>query len=349
MRVSLKFALGMSAALLIASGAEAKKGQLIPIIPYPGATTTTLTGIADDNNTVVGSYIDSSGVTHGFYGTLDGNYTSFDYDISGFTQARGISGDGSVITGFANNDGIHCDFEEWTMKGGKPPKAVKKGKTKLAGIAQGIDSKGVFAGDYCDTGGSGTVFGMLGQKGKWQSKVTTPFTSVYTGERGVNKSGVIVGFYQDQDSGLQVGTVQQGGTTSAITYPDATEVYTVFEGLNDKNIASGQWEDSGGIVHSFSYDIDKAKFVEIDDPNAASFTQAWGVNKAGLIAVSSDAGSYVYCTLGNKCPSIGTKAITVEVREIHVAPGKFLRYGDAKTSAPKHAALPKLPKGASPL
>ena len=56
----------------------------------------------------------------------------------------------------------------------------------------GLDSKGDFAGDYCDSGG--VIHGELGKNFKWKSDVTTPFDSAYTGERAVNKSGTIVGY-----------------------------------------------------------------------------------------------------------------------------------------------------------
>ena len=332
MRTSLKILLGLSAAVLLCGPAVAKKAQLIPIIPFPGATTTTLFGIADDNNTIAGSYISGDdGLTHGFYGTLDGNYTSFDFGDSGFTQPRGIDSSGTLIAGFANNDGVHCDFQEFEYDlSAAQLKPIKKGNIALAGEAQGINSKGVFAGDYCDTGGSGTIFGDEGKKFKWKSDVTTPFDSPYTGERGINKAGTVVGFYVNPDTSLQIGTIVKDGVTSTVVYPDDTETYTVLEGINDSGLVSGQWDDNGGIVHGFSYDSDTSTFTEIDDPSAASFTQPWGVNKSGLIAVSSDVGSYIYCTLKkSKCPNPGTTAIEVDVKTIHVAPGKMLRYGDS--------------------
>jgi hypothetical protein len=349
MRTSVKILVGISSLLLTTAAADAKKtAQLIPIIPFPGATSTTVFGIADDNNTITGSYIDTDGLTHGFYGTLDGNYTSFDFGNSGSTQARAISGDGNWITGFSNIADVHCNFPEWEMKVGSDPKQITKDGTQLFGEAQGFNSKNTFAGDYCDTGGSGTIFGQLGKKGKWKSDVTTPFESAYTGERGVNTDGTVVGFYVDSDTALQIGTVIKNGTTSQVINPGDGETYTVMEGINDSNIATGQWGDTSGFVHGFSYNVKKAKFTEIDDPNAASFTQAWGINKAGLIAVSSDAGAYIYCDLKPaQCPSTGAKAITITLRETTVKAGKQLSYGDVKTGG-KHAPIQnKLPKGAA--
>ena len=346
MRASLKILLGLSAAVLMCGSAQARKAQLIPIVPFPGATTTYAFGITDDAGTIAGSYIDSGGVTHGFYGTIDGSYTSFDLSGQPSTQARAISGDGKFITGFSNIADVHCNFPEWEMKIGSAARQIKKGRKLLFGEAQGFNKNHEFAGDYCDTGGSGTIFGQLGQNYKWESTVETPFTSAYTGERGVNSAGTVVGFYVNPDTSLQIGTIIQGGVASQVTYPDPSENYTVLEGINDKGLASGQWQDTSAIVHGFSYDSGSSTFTEIDDPNAASFTQPWGVNKSGLIAVSSDAGSYIYCTLKPaKCPSTGETPITIDVKETHVAPGSMLRYGAGKVG---HATLKlALPKGAA--
>jgi hypothetical protein len=349
MRKSLKCLLSATAAVLVAASAQAKKGTgiLVPVMPFPGATTTFVFGVADDNNTVVGSYVDSGGLTHGFYGPMDGsNYTSFDFGSSGSTQARAIKGNAKSITGFSNIAGSHCDFEEWERDSNGNISQITKSGTPLNGIAQGLDEKGDFAGDYCDTGGSGTIFGMLGKQGAWQSDVTTPFTSSYTGERGVNNKGTIVGFYVDSGTGLQVGTIIQRGVTSQVIYPDPNQSYTVLEGINNSGQAAGQWGDTSGIVHSFAYDSKKATFTEIDDPAATSFTQAWGVNGAGLIAVDSDAGPYVYCPKKKNCP--GGHASEIAVNVTHVPPGSMLHYGDAQKNQKKPApARSRLPKGAA--
>jgi hypothetical protein len=347
MRAPLKFLLSVTSALLVGTAIQAKApaGFLVPVLPYPGATTTTVFGIADDNNTIVGSYVDSAGASHGFYGTRDGTYTSFDFGSSGSTQPRAISGNGKSITGFSNIAGAHCDFEEWERDSQGNISQITKDGTPLNGIAQGLSVKGQFAGDYCDTGGSGTIFGMLGKSGQWQSDVTTPFPSSYTGERGVNNRGTSVGFYVDSGTGLMIGTIIQGGVTSQVVYPDATQVYTVLEGINNSGHVSGQWADTSGIVHGFVYDPKKSVFTAIDDPLATTFTQAWGVNGAGLIAVNSDAGPYIYCPKKKNCPG-GGKAIQGNI--IHVSPGTMLRYGDADRGVRKAAPVRnKLPKGAA--
>jgi len=341
MRTTIKILFGLSSVL--AMSAVASAATLMPIVPYPGATTTSVFGIADDNNTITGSYVDANGLTHGFYGTLDGNYTSFDFGNSGATQARAIDSTGTIITGFANISADHCSFEEFEKEGSNPARAIKWDGTPLNGEAQGLNTRGRFAGDYCDLAGSGTIYGMAGHGRKYRRTVSTPFQSSYTGERAVNNNSTFAGFYIDDSIGYQVGTLIVAGKTQQIVYPDDTQLYTVLEGLNNAGMASGQWGDSNGITHSFSYDSTTGTFVEIDDPNAGSFTQAWGVNNNGLIAVTSDAGAYIYCPDDNNCPGNGAK-IAVH----RISSTAAMRHTNAQKKS-WHAVPPqhKLPKGAA--
>ncbi len=341
MRTTIKILFGLSSVLAMSAAASA--ATLMPIIPYPGATTTSVFGIADDNNTITGSYVDANGLTHGFYGTLNGSYHSFNFGNSGATQARAIDPSGTRITGFANISADHCSFEEFEMKVGHHAKAVTWNGTPLNGEAQGLNSNGRFAGDYCDPNGSGTIYGMGGRGAKYKRTVSTPFQSSYTGERAVNSNFVFAGFYVDDSTGLQVGTLVTAGKTQQIVYPADNESFTVLEGINNAGMAAGSWGDTDGITHSFSYDSTTGTFVEIDDPNASSFTQAWGVNNSGLIAVTSDAGAYIYCPDDNNCPGNGAKIA------IHpISSTAALRHANAQKKA-WHAvpAQHKLPKGAA--
>jgi hypothetical protein len=343
MRPYLKFLLGLSGALLMSNAAHAAKAQLIPIVPFPGATSTTVFGIANDNNTIVGSYIDSGGLMHGFIGTLNGTYTSFDYG-SGGTQPRDIDDKDYAIGSGNMQSNNHCSFTEWIRSADGTIAPIAKGRKALFGIARGINVKELTAGDFCQA--DGTILGYTGKEEKYKHDVAVPFDTPYTGPRAINKSGTIAGFYVDSGTGLQIGVLIKGGVTSTVAYPAPNQVYTVLEGLNDSGTAAGQWADTGGIVHSFIYDTNASTFTELDDPGAVSFTQAWGVNKAGLTAVNSDAGSYIYCPLRKaKCPKPG---VEISIHPFHAPPASLLRYGDA-IRRPWHAvpAQYKLPRGAA--
>lgn len=344
--------LGLAGALLASTAAPA--ATLIPVIPFPDSTNTVVFGITDDGSTITGSYVaNADGVTHGFIGTLDGTYTSFDFDASGNgTQPRAIAGDGTT-TGFSNvSSGDHCAFIEWERDPGGTITQVSKNGSPLFGIAQGIDSSSMkFVADHCKS--NGVIVGFEGRNAKFKDPYSTPFDSPYTGPRGLNRDGTVAGFYVDPNTFFQVGVITKSGVTSQVIYPDGTEQYTVLEGVNNDGAASGQWGDSGGIVHSFVLEADGSTFTSIDVPDATTFTQAWGINRKGLVAVSANTDngivSYIYCPLKpSKCPSSGAPVREIQTHSIHVAPGKRLGYGDVKhgggTAKPVQN---KLPKGAS--
>ena len=301
-------------AALLATAATSSAGTLIPIVPVTGSSSTNVFGINDSKN-ITGSYISSNdGLEHGYTGPLSGtNYTLFDAP-SGTTEPRAISNDGT-ITGFGNNDGNILDYQPFERTpSGTLTNVTKKGKP-LNYIAQGIsNATDEFAGSYENN--SGIVEGYLGANAKFKKAVKISITNTGVGPRGVDSAGDIVGWYYDSN-GVQNGFLISGGTATTIDYPDNTAVYTVLEGINDNGEITGQWDDTNGVVHAFSYEMSTGKFKSITVPNATSFTQAWGVNSAGWVAIGSDQGYFVYCPgKKSKCHANGIE--TTET-EIHVA------------------------------
>lgn len=344
--------LGLAGALLASAAAHAATATLVPIIPFPDSTNTVVFGITDDNSMVAGSYIGNvDGITHGFVGTIDGNYTSFDFDNSGSgTQARAIANDGTT-TGFANSTSTdHCTFIEWQRQPNGDPVQILKGSTPVAGIAQGIDSSGRFAADFCKP--SGTIVGFVGRNGKLKDPVDTGIPSAYTGPRGLNKDGTVVGFYVNPDTGLQIGTITKNGVTSQFSYPDGTQAYTVFEGINNDGTTTGQWGDTDAVTHSFILDADGSTATPIEVPGSTTFTQAWGINKKGMVAVSANTDdgivSFIYCPhKPSKCPSTGNAVKVIQTHPIHVSAAKMLAYGDFTKHGAAKPLQSRLPKGAS--
>jgi len=68
---------------------------------------------------------------------------------------------------------------------------------------------------------------------------------------------------------------------------------------------TGQWTDTSGFIHSYTYDLHRQKFTNIKVPGARTFVQAWGINDQGLVAVGSDAGYYIWCPTTTICPTEG--------------------------------------------
>jgi hypothetical protein len=329
---------------LAAFALPSEAGTLIPVVPFPGSTSTSVLGI-NDNNIIVGTYMDSDGVEHGYFGTLDGNYTSFDYTANTVdgTEPRAINGDG-WITGYApaSNEGFLFGYE-FARKPDGTIVTIKKDSVPLDGIAQGITKGQESVGDYWDTVNF-IRYGYYAKKGKYQEDLTLPFDTTRTAPRAINSAGTVVGFFST--SGTMHGFLLKGGVATQIDYPDQAAVSTGLEGINDKGMVTGGWTDADNNSFAFLYDTTNSTFTPLTI-DGATFTQVWGINKAGLIAVDSDAGVFIYCPKKpSKCPG-GGREISLG-KPIHVPAGKFLRY-DAGHVLPVRNERPSLVKPKSGL
>src|ERR1051326_9077749 len=84
-----------------AASAPAGAAVLIPVIPEPNSSATTVFGI-NDSNTIAGSFVgQADGIEHAFFGSLGCSYNAFDAG-SGGPEARTINNNG-YITGFSNS------------------------------------------------------------------------------------------------------------------------------------------------------------------------------------------------------------------------------------------------------
>jgi len=300
---------------LVLSG-SAHAATLIPVT-VPGSTSTSVFGI-NNNNVITGSWIDASSVEHGFCGPLAGTYATFDYsgNTAIGTEPRGIN-DGDQVVGFGPSDGtgnyiIGPEFEY--SCGTQTMSTIEEGNTPLDGIAQGLDPKGLFVGDHwLSNGTTHTRLGYTGRNASWIQDFQV-FGSPRVAGRGINKSGVIVGYYGDS-SGAAHGCILQGGTATRIDFPDVTEFDTYLEGINDKGEITGDWDDGINEPQGFTYDMKTGTFTSISVLGSPG-EQLFGINNAGLFAINTDTGAFIYCPLKQKqCPLSGQK----------VADGKMIR------------------------
>jgi hypothetical protein len=280
----------VAAAGLLMAGSSAIAGVWVPANPPQGSQSMLLFGI-NDNNIVTGAYVDSSGVQRGFVGPFDGSkYKSFD-DSGGVTEPRSLN-DKKLITGY--DTGTLVPWER--LSDGTLTDVTKNG-APLNQIAQGININGVFSGNYLNS--KGVSVGYLGKKSKYTDKFKLTISNSGYAGRAINTAGDIAGWYYDPSTGLQRGFAIVGGKAKGIDYPNAA--YTVMEGLNDNGVASGQYQDSSGVIHGFIYDLGTKTFTSLEAPGA-SLTQAWGISNNNVVAVSADIGSFVYCIKKGTCP-----------------------------------------------
>lgn len=311
-----KHAFMISAALvgLMAAGPALAKSELYGISNVSGAILTTIYGI-NDSGIATGSWLDTSSIEHGYVGSPDGSdYTTFDdpKEAGPGTEPRGIS-NGGYICGFGDSSKRSASSHDtWERDDQGNIEQVTKRGTVLNDLCQGLNSSEEFAGSYVNS--SSATVAYLGENDKYSKAVTLKgIKNGGVAARGVDDAGDIVGWYYDAETGLQHGFLITGGTASTIDFTGAT--YTALEGINNKGQATGQYEDSSGVIHGFIYTIATKAFKNIRVPGSASFVQAWGINDMGQVAIGSDAGYYVYCPSSRHCSFGGRHASVAPARD----------------------------------
>ena len=297
--------LGSVAAAAISLSVQA--AVLVPVPAAPDSTVTTVFGI-NDLYMISGSYIGKNdGIEHAFFGTLAGDYTSFDAGDGG-SEARAFNNNGRIV-GFSNSqNGTTADqpiFE-------RMPNGKILTLNGVFGRAQGLDdTKNRFAGTRWDFNNHQAV-AFIGQHGKYKKDVRIPEVHQASEANGINSYGVVVGDYFRPPTH---GFIGSGNKLQTVDYPSDQAAGTAMEGINDVGQAVGQWVDTGGNTHSFLLDIATDTFTDIIVPGAAN-VYAWNINNQGGVAVSSDVGSFVWCKKARQCPSGGVALAAPEHKMI---------------------------------
>lgn len=276
---------------------------LVPVTPPVGAVQTIVFGI-NEHHVIAGAWIDSSNVTHGFVGPLNGTYTSFDYGgTSTGTVPRALD-DAGNITGFAPGPNLFVGTEFLRQADGTIVTLEKNG-VPFDGVAQGIVKQGVEStGDYVINTKTGARTGYLAGDGMYQTDVTLRLGELTTNPRTLNPAGTLAGFYLEPDGVTTHGFILKNGIVEVID-ADATGT-TALEGINKEELATGQIIDSAGNPHSFVFNNRTGAFTTINVDDGSTQQQAWGINNRGQVAVNTDIGaSYIYCINDDLCPHGG--------------------------------------------
>ena len=258
--------------------------QQYTTIDYPGAVATSLNGGPNPEGTNIGSYTDTSGVTHGF--TLKkGVFTSFDPPGSTLTTPNWISPQGVIVGQYIDSGGASHGF---ILDGGNYTTVDFAG---AAGSAlTGLNPSGEMSGFYCSDPACGT-FGAtttnhsftVSKKGVFSS--FDPPGAISSQASTVNPSGTVVGFYVD-GSGVGHGYQLYHGTFTTIDYPGA--VFTFAGANNPEGDIVGLYFDTAGLGHSFL--LRNGVFTSFDPPSAVPLpppsgllSDAAGINPSGVI------------------------------------------------------------------
>lgn len=305
----MKTVQSFAAALLLMPGAAFAAETLIPVPQVPGSVATTVFAI-NDNNVVAGSFTTADGREHGFFGTLDGSYTTFDSSFKN-TQARGINNDG-LVTGIGYDRKHSSVFERYPD--GSMAYVTKGGKPLGFGVAGAINADGTFVADAYNRKAT-KHFNFFGENAEYTQEIATPGLSVAR-PRGVNDSKDVAGYYQDDQGGMH-GFLLKDGTVTTVDYPGSEG--TLVYGVNNSDQVAGFF-GKNDQPHAFVYDADSGLFKTIVEKGVqhGNLAVSYGLNNEGLVAVNFVAagGPFIYCPhKASRCPSAASpKAVATAAR-----------------------------------
>ncbi len=235
-----------------------------------------LMGVTGLNNSgeVVGYYLDSFGVEHGYLRDAAGNFTTIDGPGSTNTDAAGINASGQIVGTFADSFGAHG----FVLGGGVFTELDVPGSNET--IATGISNSGLISGVYGNRAGgflrdaagdytmfhvpgitngdffvtgvndSGQVVGYdNGGNGGWVMNGGS-FTPLDFAANGIDNYGDIVGFTSNQ-TGAHVVLRDASGNETTFDVPGAGSGGSIATGINDSGQIAGYYFDSSGNVHGF--------------------------------------------------------------------------------------------------
>jgi len=303
MRGFLKLLTGAN--LLAATAVHA--AVLIPVPPPAGVApqATAVFGINDDN-VIAGSYFTPDGVEHGFYGTLDGNYTTFDVGDSGVTEPRGINNAGIIMGICCTTTGDALPWERYS-DGSFAYVTLKHGAPLGQGISGAINAGSTFVASGWNSLFS-QFFSFFGEGGQATKAINFPGVT-RTFPRGLNDGKDVVGFYVGDD-GRDHGFLKQNGVWHTFDYPDPNMTGTYLYGINNTGLIAGTWTDGKNNSYGFVYSPFTDKFSPIEEKHATrgKYALVYGINNAGMIAVDfpyAD-GPFIYCPYNaKKCAAAG--------------------------------------------
>ncbi len=258
-------------------------GQTYTTIDFPGSVATLAVDI-NNLGQIVGRYIDSGGVNHGYL-LNNGAFSSITFPGAAFTRAIGINLNGDIVGSYYTPNELKSVFEHGFLLRGGVFTAINFPNAVVT-VAIGINASGDIAGYYVDNT-TDTRHGFMLHAGVFSS-IDYPGTS-YTEAWKINDSGQIAGRYVGADGNYHV-YLLSNGTFTSFDYPGALQTalqgYSHAGGLNNlgdltTDYASGApFKDllspkDAGNVHGFI--LSGGVFTSFDFPSANT-TLPFGIN-----------------------------------------------------------------------
>jgi uncharacterized membrane protein len=276
----LALAFALAAVVVLGTREALASGATFTTIDFPGAVYTLATDI-NKTGEIVGRYIDTAGINHGFL-LSNGSFSSIDFPgATGFTRALGINSGGDIVGDYFIGNVEHG----YLLSGGAFTKIDFPGADDTQPV--GINTGGDIVGHYTESNGNGDTktHGFLLRAGNFSS-IDIP-GATYTEAWRINDNGQIAGRFKGGDGKFHVYVLTNGSFTT-IDFPGAVQTapggFSHLGGLNDNgDVAStycsstpcGVGLNSAGDVHGFL--LSGGVFTAIDFPGAL-ITVGFGLN-----------------------------------------------------------------------
>jgi probable HAF family extracellular repeat protein len=235
-------------------------------IDVPGAMLTQAYGIDTDGD-VCGTYVDASGVEHGFLSS-GGAYTVIDYPGASGTEVFGMNDLGQFV-GYASvqgSSGFSYDSRTQTFTVIGYPGSLKT-------LPTAINDTGTIAG-YFDSDLGQFGFELAGSSYKHIAPTGASNSTVL----GISASGALSG-YVNSHAGSYANFVFSRGDFQRITIANAPGA--TVAGINPAGTALvGIYQLSSGVYAGFSYQNRKLKTIQFPGSNA---TVAYSINADGIV------------------------------------------------------------------
>jgi len=281
--VSLLGLLALTMALSADTSTNPLNSGKVPLVTHhpsivtfdPPGSTSTFPGAITASEVIIGSYIDTTGVTHGFVRRPNGTFTRFDVPGSASTTPASVTPEG-VITGWysdsiGNTHGFLRTLDgSVTAFDGPPGSNILGSPFYPSGPPPSINPAGDIAGIYFDS--TFVEHGFLRTGNGTFTTIDFP-GAIATEALAINPSGVIVGDFHDPATGF-LGFIRTPDGTLRVINPNAGSP----AGINPAGVVTGAAADgSGGYVRS-----PDGTFILFSPPGSAS-TSPFAINSEGAI------------------------------------------------------------------
>jgi probable HAF family extracellular repeat protein len=256
--------------IFVASAAEAPKVTFtFTNIRLKGEKATQVVGI-NNAGVMVGTWVDSGGVTHGLM-LKSGKATTIDDPKGAVTSCVGINRAGDIVGFYVDSGGVSHGF---LHEGGRFTDVGPAGAASSEAL--GINDKGQIAGLFVDS--RGVTHGFV-RTGKQYQRLDVPGARI-TEAVAINDNGLVAVQTENEHANHFDGAIYNGKTYTMVDVPKSISSYP--QGIDSAGDLVFSWNDFNGKFHG-ALRTAGGTFFKFDDPKGATGTYGEGINDHHVI------------------------------------------------------------------